>query len=630
MSIPIRIIALSLALVSIFPSATSLAAGHDEIIVTATRIATRSNAVIGDVSTISRTQIEQAAQSTLAELLQSQPGVQITANGGPGSSSAIYLRGGSSNQTLVLVDGQRLASATSGSTAFENIPLDQIERIEILRGPASALYGADAIGGVIQIFTRQGSGTPHFSLEAGAGTYGTQRGAASYAGKSGDTRFNLTFGAEHSDSFSATKPGAYGYNGDRDPYDNNNFSFHVAHQLSADHEFGAQGFYSRGKTHFDAQNCDAYYITCTSNFDNTQRQTLSSSAAWLRDRFLPNWTSQLRIGQSRDDLTSYFLDPSANTVSGQQARTRQNQLSWQNDIDIGRDKLLLAIERRQENVDANTMSYTSNERTTDSLVAGYQAWIDAHSVQLSARHDHSDQYGSHDTGSFAYAYQIAPAWRVSASLATAFRAPTFNDLYWPVDYASYFVGNPNLRPERARNRELGLVYESDAQRVGISAYRNQVSDLIGYGNASAPAYFFTTVNVGSALLKGVTTTYDGSFGPWQLKGSYDVLSARDESSRLFLMRRAKNHGALTLRYAAEQRWDAGVELIASGPRWANVANTSHTGGYGLLNIDGRYGIDRDWSLVGRVNNLFDKKYELLQDYNTPGANLFVGVRYAPK
>ena len=599
------------------------------VVVTATRTATQSSAIIGDVSTVSRTQIEQAAQSTLGELLQTQPGVQITANGGPGSPSAIYLRGGSSTQTLVLVDGLRLASATAGSTAFENIPLEQIERIEILRGPASALYGSDAIGGVIQIFTRQGSGMPHFSLEAGAGTYGTQRGTASYAGKSGDTRFNFTLGVQHSDGFSATKPGAFGFNGDRDAYDNRNFSVQLAHQLNPDHELGAQAFYSHGKAHFDAQNCDAFYITCTSNFDNTQQHSLSSASAWLRDRFLPNWTSQLRLGQSRDDLTSVFLDPSTNTVSGQQARTRQNQLSWQNDIDIGRNKLLLAVERREENVDANTMSYTIRERTTDALVAGYQAWVDAHSVQLSARHDRSNQYGSHDTGSFAYAYQIAPAWRASAALATAFRAPTFNDLYWPVDYASYFVGNPNLRPERARNREIGLVHESGAQRVSITAYRNQVSDLIGYGNASAPDYFFTTVNVGSALLKGLTTSYDGKFGPWQLKASYDVLSAHDETSGLFLMRRAKNHGALALRYA-EQRWDAGVELIASGARWADVANTSHTAGYGLLNVDGRLGIDRDWSLVGRVNNLLNRKYELLQDYNTPGANLFLGVRYAPK
>ena len=619
------------ALCALFAIALPVAAADDgTIVVTATRTPTRASALLNDLSVITRDQIEQGAQSTLVQLLQAQPGLQIlTQNGGPGTTSSISIRGATAQQTLVLIDGQRMSSATVGSTALENIPINQVDHIEILRGPASALYGADAIGGVIQIFTRQGSGAPHLSAEAGLGTYRTATGSVGYGGKINDTSFNVNYGYTHSGSFSATRPGAFGFNPDRDPYTNENVSAQIGQRLNADHELGGRLFYSRGKTHFDTSNCDVNFITCTNDFDNYQTQALSSYALYTRNRFLPNWTSQLRLGRSRDDLTSYFLDPTVNTVSGQTFRTTQDQLSWQNDIAFNSGKLMLAAERLKEAVDSNSVVFTVDERHTDSAIVGYQGSIGDHSLQLSGRHDRNTQFGSSNTGSLAYGYQFSPAWRASASAGTAFRAPTFADLFWPVDFSSFYVGNPNLHPERARNRELGLVYAAATQRIAVTAYDNRVHDLIGFGNAAAPAFFITTVNVGSAVLKGATTTYDGGFGNWKLSASYDLLSARDADSGHFLIRRAKNSGAAGMRYDAG-RWDAGVQLVASGARWVDTANTQRTGGFTLINVDGKYAIDKDWALFARANNLFDRKYTLVQGFNTPGANLFVGVRYATK
>ena len=596
------------------------------VIVTATRTATRASTVLSDTSVIDRAQIERAGQSTLTELLQSQPGVQITANGGPGSVSAVSLRGGSSTQVLVLLDGQRLSSATTGSTALENIPLNAIERIEILRGPASALYGADAMAGVIQIFTRNGTGAPRLTAELAGGSYDTATGSVNYGGGIGATRFNVNLGYERSGSFSATRPGAFGFNPDRDPYNNGNVSAQLAQQLSPAAEIGTQLFYSRGKTHFDAANCDAAF-NCSNAFDNRLTQNLSSYSVYGRYRFRPNWTSQLRLGQSRDDSTALYLDPSLGVVNNQNYRTRQDQFSWQNDLSLDGGKLMLLAERRKEMVDSNAVAYTLGGRTTDALVAGYQAWLGAHTLQASARHDSISQLGDHNTGSLAYGYQLTPAWRGSASVGTAFRAPTFNDLYWPVDFSTFYVGNPGLRPERARNREAGLVYAESRTRFALTAFNNRVSDLISFADAAAPAFFFTTVNVGSAVLKGVSTSYAGESGPWKLDANYDYLDARDQNTGRFLIRRARNHGTLGLRYGVGP-WEGGAQLVASGPRWANVANTRRLGGYGLINADASYRMTPSWSLFGRLGNLFDKKYELVQDFATPGASIMLGLRYS--
>ena len=622
----LRFIALVVAIAAAF---TVQAADEEAVVVTATRTPERASALTSDVGVITREQIERAPQSSLGELLQAQPGLQVSTNGGIGTATSVSIRGGSSQQTLVLIDGERLSSATMGTTALENIPLNQIERIEILRGPASSLYGSDAVAGVIQIFTRKGEGAPRVSMEAGVGSYRTAVGSLDYGGKVGDTRFNVNLGYTGSGSFSATKPGTYGYNPDRDPYLNRNLSAQIAQHLDADNELGARLFYSDGTTHFDASNCDPTYTVCTNNFDNFQKQTLSSTSIYSRNRFTPNWTSELRLGRSEDNLTSYSLDPVAGSVNGQGFRTIQDQYMWQNDIVLSSGKLLFAAERRKELVNSNSVTYTVDERTTNALVGGYQVWLGAHTLQLSARRDDDSQFGSHNTGSLGYGYQFTPAWRATASAGTAFRAPTFNDLYWPVDFSSFYVGNPNLRPERARNREVGLVYETAAQRFSVSVYDNRVSDLISFGNAPAPAFFVTTVNIGTASLKGATASYDGRFGNWKLRASYDVLSAKDADSGNYLIRRAKDSGNVELRYGAG-RWDTGAQLVASGPRWVDSANTQQTGGFGLVNVDARYALVRDWSLIARVNNLFDKKYELVQGFNTLGASLFVGVRYAVK
>lgn len=221
--------------------------------VTATRTPTPVRELLNDISVITQEDIQRAGQASLPELLRTVPGVEFTSNGGAGTNSSVFIRGANANHTLVLIDGMRINSATTGTTALEKIPLAQIDHIEILRGPGSSLYGSEAIGGVIQIFTKSGTATPSFHLGGGIGSRGLYQVNTGGNGKLGETNFNLEVAHESTDSFSAIGDSAStSYNADTDPYRNTSASLKLSHRLNDRHEFGATGFYSNGKGHFDA------------------------------------------------------------------------------------------------------------------------------------------------------------------------------------------------------------------------------------------------------------------------------------------------------------------------------------------------------------------------------------------
>ena len=610
------------------------------VVVTATRIPTRASEVLSDVSTLEREDIERAGNVRLSELLATLPGVQVTSNGGPGATGSLSLRGTNSTHALVLVDGQRLSSATAGTTAIEHLPLEQVERIEVLRGPAASLYGSDAIGGVIQIFTRRGTGTPAPALFVGAGRYGTVVSSAAYGGRSGDTSFHVQAGQERSAGFSdirEAKGGPYDmFNADRDGYDNRNFSASLAQRVSSALTVGADYFYARGAKHFDSTSCSSSFPwPCTPDFDSRLVQTLDSASVHADYRVNPTWQTSLRVGQSRDRMTNWQFDPVGGIVTQPQYDTRQNQVSWQNDIALPVGKLLAAAEWRGVHVDS-TQTLIANDQTTRALILGYQGWFGSHSLQASARQDDISGLGGHGTGTFAYGYRLAERWVARAAVGTAFHAPTFNDLYWPLDMVNFYQGNPALKPEQARNRELGLTYEGSGVSAGATVYRSSVSNLIDFVPGTAPDFIGTMGNVGKAALKGASFHYRRQSGAWDWKAAYDILSARDEDTGNMLQRRAPRSGSFEVRRHFE-RIDFGAQLTAISRRFNDRANSQTLGGYGLVGLDAAYRIDKDWSLQAKLGNLFDKDYVAVRstltpfnDYAVAGRSLFVGLRYAPK
>jgi vitamin B12 transporter len=579
-----------------------------ETVVTAARIEQRLSDTLRSVTVITARDLEQAGQLTFAQVLQEFGGVEIVANGGPGTATSVFIRGSNSTHTLVLVDGIRLASATNGTTAFENIPVDQIERIEIVAGPVSGLYGSDAIGGVIQIFTKSGRYSPGLAASAGYGSYNTRSARASLASKVAETDFSLSASHFETDGFSATLPiVSFGrYNPDDDGYRNTSFSGKVSHRLDPHNELGASVLYSQGLAHFDNG----------PTTDDRTDQTLATYSVYSRNQVTQVWESLLRIGSGRDQSTSL------GGFAVSEFRTDQDQATWQNTVKFGTTSLIGGVEYVGQKIDTTT-AYDVTKRNIRSVFAGLSGDYGNHGVQADVRRDDNSQFGQPTTGSFAYGYTFAPAAKVRAAYGTAFHAPTFNDLYFPG------FGNADLQPERSRNVEAGLDYRAGQHQFSATAFDNRVSDLIVFTfdpvtSTSRPE------NVAKARIRGVELSYTGRVLDTQLRAKLSVQDPKADSTGFQLQRRAKRYGSVIANRTVGS-WRVGAELVASGERFdsANESPASRLGGYGVVNLTVARSFTPEWSVEARWNNVANRKYELVQGFATPGSNVFVSVKWAP-
>ena len=598
----------------------------DDIVVSATRSATPRESLIADVSVVTQEEIRESRALTLAEVLRRQSSVEIESYGGIGQVSSIRLRGNSSQSAIVLLDGIRIGSATVGLTAFERIPLEQIERIEIVRGATSSLYGSEGIGGVIQIFTKKFSGKSNLNLYAGYGSYNTKETSVGYSGKAGDTSYAFNLSTIDSDSFSTLRK-KDGINDDRDPYRNLTFSTNISHQLKHGHDLGLSYFNSNNNLHYDSD-----FL-----FPAKIRSGQIGFSIYSNNQLTDFWNSRLKIGESIDSTRSkgsyedWLTSEGITTISI--AKTSQRQYMWLNDFKLPLGLLTTGIERLEQKVSGNPgdLRYQKDSRENNGLFTVYSLNHNSHSLQLSARKDFNTQFGQYSTGSFAYGYQITNQLRAFGSIGTAFRAPTFNDLYWPYkqDMWGSYVGNPDLVPERSRNKELSIVYDQGHHRLSTTIFHNKIKDLI-IGAQGLEDDF--PINIGEATIKGVSLSYEGWINNFHIKTTADLQSPRSHDTGNLLPRRSQRYGTFVLGYRMTN-WDFLGEIIASGERFNDTANNNKLNGYALLNITARYQINSEISLQFKANNILDKEYTLLgaynNSYNTPGANLFVGLRYSP-
>lgn len=576
------------------------AADLEPVFVTATRLAQPVSSVLSDIRVIDEETIRNAGVVTLTELLQSHAGAEITANGGPGQVSGVFLRGSNANHVVLLVDGVRINSATSGTNAFENIPLEQIERIEILRGPASSLYGADAIGGVIQIFTRREERT---QAHVGLGTWRTREGSVGLGRDLGASRFSLQAGYRESAAFSATNERhAFSFDPDDDAYRNRSLGLSFSHDWAADQTLAASLLHSDGTTEFDGGEGDV------------NRQKLSTVALESRNRVHADWRSTVRLARGRDDIETRGSFPGS-------FGTDQDQASWQNDITAFGGQFAAGLEWRREQIDSST-AYTQTERTVRSVFGGYSADWKPHLLHVSLRHDDNSQFGGHTSGNLAYGYRLTPAWRLSAAVGSAFKAPSFNDLYFPLSFG--FSGNPDLEPERSRSAELAARYEADGVQAGLTVFETRIRDLI-----AVDPTFSTVINVNRARIRGATLNGAVVRDSWTVRGEFTHQDPVDVETDRQLVLRARRHASASLTFTPGP-WHGGIELVASDSRYGTAANTpaSELGGYAFVNLHAGYELSPEWRFSVRVNNATDKRYELVQGYNTPRRNVFVALNYA--
>lgn len=562
-----------------------------QVVITANRVPQAADTVVADLVVIDAAQIARAGPIGLAELLQRHAGAEISQNGGPGQPSGVFLRGTNTSHVVVLVDGVRLNSSTTGTNALEHLPLAQIERIEVLRGPASSLYGADAIGGVVQIFTRAPDG-----ISAGLSIGSDHRGEvrAGIGRTTGDWSWSLNAGGLDVRSFSSTNAAnTFLFNPDDDPYRDKQANGAVQWRWAEGHRLSVRGVVSNATTHFDDG---------PGNDDPINQQRLSTLALQSEDRFSDIWRSTVRLARGSDHLTTTGSFPGT-------FNTDQNQLTWQNDLKLFSVDWSAGVEWRREEVTSD-VAYTQTSRTTGSLFLAGQRTFDALQLEGSLRGDHDSQFGSRSTGRIGAGWMITPDWRISGAAGTAFRAPSFNDLYFPLSFG--FSGNPDLKPERSRGVDAALRYRNGGTTVSLTAFNNQIDDLI-----AVDPTFSTVINVNHARIHGITLAAAQLWGAWRADFEWTHQDPRDTDSGNLLVRRARDHGRAGLAYDTGM-WRLGGELTATSERFDSTANTaaSRMGGYGLLSLYANWSVMPEVTLGLRVLNATDKRYEIAQGYNT--------------
>ncbi len=572
------------------------------IVVTASRAEEKLADTLAPVTVVSREQIERLQSTDLQDLFLGLPGLTIASNGGPGKSTSLFIRGTESDHVLVLIDGIKVGSATSGSTPFEQIPIDQIERIEIVRGPRSSLYGSEAIGGVIQIFTRRGNGKGAVaSFSAGRGTRGDSRLEAGLRGGIGRFWYGMGVSGRHTDGINVRPSVA---EPDKDAYDNRAGSARLGYTFSDAAEISASYLLAHGKNDFDSS---------FQNESETQTQVLGLHG---RLRPLPAWTMNLSAGQSRDESDNFLNGAFTGNFD-----TQRNYLSLINEVSLAAGhRVAVGSDHQMDEVESRT-AFAVNERDNTGVFAQYRAAIGRHDFQASVRSDDNEQFGRHQTGGLSYGLHFAADLRAGISYGTAFKAPTFNELYFPG------YGNANLEPEEAENFEVSLSSQGGSLWWALNAFQTEIENMIAYDSS-----IFAPANIAQAQIRGVEAQFGTRWKSLRVASYLTWLKPEDNSGAAndgnTLPRRRERTGRVDIDYDWK-RLSMGVTVFGASSGFDNLSNSSELPGYGLINLRAALQVMPDWQLQLEGRNVLDNSYETAATYATYGGSFMATIRYTP-
>lgn len=582
----------------------------DQVVVTATRTPQSLADTLASITVIDRERIDRLQPASLPELLRGTPGLTFANNGGAGKITTVSLRGAGGSQVLVLVDGVRIGSASAGLAAFQDIPVDQIERIEIVRGPFSSLYGSEALGGVIQIFTRrpEGAFAPHVSV--GLGSFDTHRANAGIAGKAGNGWYSINAAHERTDGIDACRGsgtlfvGCFTDEPDKDGYENNSLSLQGGYRFNDAWDAEARVLRAQGHNEYDG------------SFANEADVVQQVAGAKLRYKASDALSITLNAGRSVDESDDYKDGEFSSRFD-----THRDLGSLQADIGAGTGLISLGFDWQRDAVDSST-AFDESQRINRGVFGQWQGDFGKQSVQASVRRDDDSQFGGETTGSLRYGFAFTEDLKLVASYGTAYRAPTFNDLYFPG------FSNPDLNPETSRTFELGLRGKHASGGWSLSAYQTRAEDLITFDAVS-----FLPANVDRARIRGAEATLDFAVAGWTVLGTATWLDPRNDSEGFnqdnFLPRRARQSGRIDVDRSIGN-FSFGGSVYAEGQRYDDLANLTRLPGYSLVDLRVGYALDSDWSLQLNANNVFDRAYETAAYYNQPGRNYMLSVRYQPK
>ena len=577
-----------------------------DVVVSASRTAQRTQDALPATTVITRADIERAQTPDLPTLLKRVTGVEIAQNGGPGTIASAFIRGADSRHTLVLIDGVPVNNLNFGTAAIEHLPLADVERIEVVRGNVSSLYGSAALGGVIQIFTRQAGATPQASVTAQVGSRGLAHLTASGAARlESGTRLRASLESLRDRGFNAIdqaeRPGT---NPDRDGYKRRSASLGITQELSGGNTVGLRLRDARGKTQYDSQFGPA---------TQADESRFAERGAALEGRFHLSGNIDLDAALTS---TSDKLDASVTAFPyriDSSSKGAQVGMDWT--LAPGQH-VTAGAETTRQKLDSDTV-YQRVSRTVNSFRLGYTADAGPHQVQVNLRNDRYSDFGSASTAYAGYAYRISDAWRINATASTGFNAPTFNDLYFP------FGGNANLRPERLKSNELGLQYALGGHVARAVLFENRFTDLIG-NDAD-----FNRINVGRARNRGLDLTYAGRIGDFGVRAGLVRQNPIDRDTGARLARRARQQATLGADYGVGA-WKFGGTLVHVGSRFDDAANKRALAAYTTADAYASWQFAKDFSAQANVNNLTNKRYETAYGYNQPGRGVYLALRWQPR
>lgn len=571
------------------------AASTERVVVTANRSVQPLSSVLADISYVDRTSIERSGAYDVAELLARLPGIEFARNGGPGSTTGVFIRGGEARHAAVYIDGVRVDLQSTGGAAWEQLPLDQIDRIEVLRGPAAAIYGSDAVAGVVQLFTKRGQGAHRPTASLTVGSYGTVQAQAGVSGSTGPLDYAVSASHGRSEGFNART--VTSANPDKDGWRRSSANARLGYALDAVHRLDASVLATRLRSKFDGFDAGVDEL-------NHSRLT-TASLAW-QGRWSDEAQTRVQVGQSE---STFETQPSF-----YRTETTLRNATLQHEQRLGQHLLTATLERREDELFNPATAFAGalqGSRHQDGIGLGWRTDFGSHGLQAHVRRDEDSEFGGKSTGSLAWGWRFMPQWRLSAAAATSFRAPTLYQRF-----SEY--GNPSLVPESGRNVELGLRWTTALGEASLSAWRNKVTNLINFG-APGPCLdaFGCYVNVGSAQLEGLTLSGRAQLQGLALNGSVSWHDPRNLQTQTTLQRRARQLGLFGVETVAAG-WTLGAEVQAAGPRYEDAANTQRLAGYGLLNLMASTKLAPGLSLQGRIDNAGDKAYELARSYATAG------------
>lgn len=618
---------LALAVAMALPAAAQAqeATNLDEIVVTGTRTEVSLEDSLAPTQVITREEIERSQSRSLVDLLKGRAGIGFTNQGGLGKLSSLNIRGTESDHVLVLVDDIRIGSATAGLASFQDLPMDQIERIEIVRGPRSSLYGSEAIGGVIQIFTRRGGQGLSRQLRIGGGSNNLREasGGFAYGGERGWIGANAAY--QETDGINACRGSGTLFQGcftdepDDDGYRNVSLNVRGGYKLTDALTLEGHALNADASNEFDGS------IYGGNEADNVQ-QVLGSKLTW-KPSAATSLTAQ--VGRASDKSHNYYNDASGNArVDVSTFDTRRDTASLQGDFAFGERHLLSAGADWQRDEVTSSVDFVNdtigvpvNRRDNTGVFVEYQGRFGAQQVQASVRNDDNDQFGSHVTGNLGWGLGFGSGFKLAINAGTGFKAPTFNDLYYP------FSGNALLEPERSKTLDIGLSQYGDAWNWGVNVYETRIDDLIALDSNWLPA------NTEEARIRGLELTGALALAGFDISAQVSHTDPRNHTAGTnydnLLARRARNTARLDVDRAFGD-FRIGLTGYGASHRYDNAANSVRLAGYGTLDVRLEYAITEEWSVQARASNVFDREYETIAWYNQPGREYGLSLRYSAR